>query len=318
MIRIVPTEHLIGVKLQGDYNDLHELYDALSRYLEFYQFSTDYPYDDYEYLLALNYDIRHAFMGARDFAAVDNHFEDYDLLVASDDDGIELSEEEEKLVKDYKKKFRKNNLYFSVDIAVPLILYYMNVFQKILDGYYSESWFDKYNEHLHASGLHISYDPMTAEHDRAQMRTFNAAVWSYLRTLLGEEDANILFRYSTYNEEGMIFPSMYIDAVLAYYHENAAKLFGDDLKKFIIYTAYGIMDPVSTRYKNKTLLLCHNQYQQVKNELKGKLAKALPPYSKFIELEDKYFGEKTVLTHEEFDGFVGKYFGNVDWDNMKW
>ncbi|MGN0240751.1 MAG: DUF6904 family protein [Candidatus Weimeria sp.] len=318
MIRIVPTEHMIGVKLQGDYNDLQELYDALGRYLEFYQVSTDYPYDDYEYLLALNYDIRHAYMGTRDVTAVENNYDEYIFAKTSEDSYADLSDEEKALLKQYRKDFTKNNLYFSVDIAVPLILYYIVVFQKVLDGYYSNTWFKKYNDHLCSEGIDLSYDPMTAEQDRAQMHLFIAAVWDYLKSILGEEDSRTLFQYLTYNDEGMIFPYMYIDAVLAYYHENAAKLSQEDLKKFIIYIAYGIMDPVSTRYKNKNLLACHNQYQQVKADLKGKLIKALPSYLTFIGLENKYFGNETDINSEEFDSFIGKYFGNADWDNMEW
>lgn len=314
MIRIVPTEHLIGAKLQGDYCDLNELYDALSRYLDFYQESTSYPYEDYEYLLALNYDIRHAYMGTRDVVAVSNNYEDYDLLRASEDPDLDLDEKQREELKQYKQRFCRNNLYFSVEIAVPLILYYLTVFQHILDSYYLECWFEKYNDGTHG----LPYDPMTADHDRTQIRLFNASVWNYLRSLLGEADANTLFHYFTYNDERSVFPSMYIDAILAYYHANASNLSEADLKKFILYTAYCIMDPVSTRYKNKSMLPCHSQYQQIKNDLKGKITKPLPSYLRFIELENKYFGEKESVTPDEFDDFIEKYFGNPDWEDMTW
>lgn len=284
MLRIVPTEHLIGVKLQGDYNDLNELYDALSRYLTIYQESTDYPYSDYEYLLSLNYDIRHAYMGTRDVVKVDNHSE----------------------------HSPKTNLYFSVDIAVPLILYYLNTFQHFLDSYYSVSWFEKYNNGMHGQ----PYDQMMAEHDRAQIQVFNASVWQYLRSLLGENDANTLFQYFTYNEEGIIFPGMYIDAVLAYYHTNVTFLSEEEIKEFILYIAYCVMDPASTRYKNKNMLACHNQYEKVKKDIRNKGLKLLPSYAKFLTLENKYFGEKMSITEYEFNGFVKKYFGNPDWDNI--
>ena len=68
MLTVKTTPNLYGISLQGDYTDLNEIYDALSRYLDFYQrHSESYPYHEYEYLLSLNYDIRHAYMGSRDY-----------------------------------------------------------------------------------------------------------------------------------------------------------------------------------------------------------------------------------------------------------
>lgn len=313
MIRIVPTDHLIGVKLQGDYEDLRELHAALGRYLEFYEANTDFSYSDYEYLLALNYDIRHAFMGTRDIVAVENHYEDYLPLRIAEDHWDELSQDGLSHVEDYKKAFSGNNLYFSVDIVVPLIMYYLSTFQKMLDSYYSDLWFENFNSDTKHYGW--KYDRMTAEHDRTQMRLFNAAVWDYLKALLGEEESGILFRYFSYNDEGMIFPGMYINAVLAYYIENAKKLAAEDMNDFIIYIAYGIMDPVSTRYKNRRMLPCHDQYQRVKTSLKGKLTKQLPSYSKYLDWMNRYFAGRTSIYENEFDEFVTKYFGNADWDD---
>ena len=58
MLSVKTTPNLYGISLRGDYTDLNEIYDALSRYLDFYQrHSESYPYHEYEYLLSLNYDI---------------------------------------------------------------------------------------------------------------------------------------------------------------------------------------------------------------------------------------------------------------------
>ena len=63
MITIKTTSNLYGVTLMGDYEDLDKLYDSLSNYLSFFINNADYyPYHEYEYLLSLNYDIRHCYM----------------------------------------------------------------------------------------------------------------------------------------------------------------------------------------------------------------------------------------------------------------
>lgn len=71
MIAIESTANHAGVTIKGDFFDLYALYDALHEVVG----------DDYEYpyfydvrlrVLALCYDLRHAFMGDREVAFVDN------------------------------------------------------------------------------------------------------------------------------------------------------------------------------------------------------------------------------------------------------
>ena len=74
MLTITTTKHQLGALISGDYNDLNELYDSLSRYLDFYQTNNEeQPYSEYEFLLSLNYDIRHAFQGNREYISVKNN-----------------------------------------------------------------------------------------------------------------------------------------------------------------------------------------------------------------------------------------------------
>ena len=62
MLKVRTTPNLYGVTLMGDYEDLDKLYDSISNYLSFYIDNVEYyPYHEYEYLLALNYDIRHCY-----------------------------------------------------------------------------------------------------------------------------------------------------------------------------------------------------------------------------------------------------------------
>ena len=46
MIKIETTPNLYGITLSGDYQDLNELYDSISRYLNFYQENENTPLID--------------------------------------------------------------------------------------------------------------------------------------------------------------------------------------------------------------------------------------------------------------------------------
>ena len=75
MLTVKATPNLYGVTLRGDYDDLNSLYDSLYDYLEFYNDShEEFPDHEYEYLLSLNYDIRHCYQGDRNVEkAEDGH-----------------------------------------------------------------------------------------------------------------------------------------------------------------------------------------------------------------------------------------------------
>ena len=84
MITIKTTPNRFGISLQGDYHDLNALYDSIARYLELYMANNKfYPYHEYEYLLSLNYDIRHAYMGTRDVEIKKNNASEVGVIAES-------------------------------------------------------------------------------------------------------------------------------------------------------------------------------------------------------------------------------------------
>ena len=182
MLTIKTTPHQFGISLQGDYEDLNALYDALHRYLYFYQeHSGTYPYHEYEYLLSLNYDIRHAYMGTRGYTMIDNP---------------------------YGAKHKKN-LYYQVEIMYPLVFHYLISFERILDDYYIPEWFQNKDPEEYP----FSYDIMAADRDRAQIRMFDMLLWDNVKELFGEKRALAAYNYYSYQEEGFT-PALYIDALL--------------------------------------------------------------------------------------------------------
>ena len=124
MLQIKTTPNLYGIILMGDYLDLDALYDSLSRYLAFYQdnMSQFQPYHEYEYLLSLNYDIRHAYQGDRGTEIMENNAEATGMMA---ENIYEISPAAKEEFRNIRKSFSKGNLYFSVEILYPLVFHYL-------------------------------------------------------------------------------------------------------------------------------------------------------------------------------------------------
>ncbi len=72
MLKITSTEHLAGIRISGDWEDLNELYDAIYNLLN-YDGVYDYFEDARDLVLSLCYDLRHAYQGDREtFASADD------------------------------------------------------------------------------------------------------------------------------------------------------------------------------------------------------------------------------------------------------
>ena len=177
------------------------------------------------------------------------------------------------------------NVYYSVDIAVSLILHYQSAFQNILDEWHSEYCFEETS---------FPYDRMTAEHDIAWMRLFDSAVWEYLDQLLGNEETSVLYHYFVSRMHREANPPMYVDALLQFFLHHAGSLDKESVKELIIYTAYQMMNPGDTASNSREMKPCHDQFQRVKKSLREKLSVVLPTLSRFYQQLDRYFAGETA------------------------
>lgn len=126
MLQLKPTEHLTGINLSGDYQDLNALRSAIFRVC-----GDENEYDGYEsartYLLALCYDLRHAYMGDRGYLSVDNGSDCMGDAIRcifdfSPDDDIE----------EMKKRYTNGNLYFHENLVFPDAVYFALVLDEFL------------------------------------------------------------------------------------------------------------------------------------------------------------------------------------------
>ena len=76
MISAKPTENLTGITIEGNFDDFYEITDSIYRMTGFEEDYDDLYWGVKNRLLAVCYDIRHAYMGDRKVKLVDNGVHD--------------------------------------------------------------------------------------------------------------------------------------------------------------------------------------------------------------------------------------------------
>ena len=271
MILIETTPNLYGVSIKGDYNDLNALYDSLSRYVSFYcENEESFPYQAYEYLLSLDYDIRHAYQGDRDIDIQDNNAERYGNMCQVI---YEVDKKTQKHFAQIQKRFGHGNLYFSVNIFYPLIFHYLNAFEYILNAWYKEEWFSK---------VPYAYDALSAEKDRSMIALFTSMMWENLAQVFGREECMKMYHYVKQANEFAIPPSLYTDAVLHYQLSQFKHLSGDEKRQALIFIFYQQIG-AEFRRKNKAVSTASQQFKASTEALKSSGAKMPMKQNQFFD-----------------------------------
>ncbi|HKM42654.1 MAG TPA: hypothetical protein VJZ70_01525 [Limnochordia bacterium] len=153
MLTLESTPNHAGVTIKGDFFDLYELYDALH---EVVGEEEEYPshYDVRLRVLALCYDLRHAYMGHREITFVDNGLDD------------ELKRWQGILAPD-------KNVYLSVNVLWPELLFYtmvLNDFAQLHANKQTKTRYDRFED------KNVIWDPSLA-----QVRLFQSAVFECIR-----------------------------------------------------------------------------------------------------------------------------------------
>ena len=100
MITAKPTEHLTGITLSGEYQDFHEIVEAIYRMTGLEEDYNDRFYGVKSRLLGICYEIRHAYMGDRDIELVENGVDD-------------------EIIKWHERILPGENLHYSVNLLFP-------------------------------------------------------------------------------------------------------------------------------------------------------------------------------------------------------
>ena len=193
MITIKPTEHLVGINVQGDYYDFEGFVDAVHRLTGIWpeeDYSDPY-YASCNRLLGICYDIRHAYQGNRDILVRDNG----------------LNRE---VMKWHKLIMSEQTVYYSVNILFPEALFVASTSEKLLA--YAKRYYGKTGKKLkEKENWPIYHEYNQYVRDCATIRNFVGQVWGALGDVIGEVGLeNILNAQCSY-ESYTHYAAQYID-----------------------------------------------------------------------------------------------------------
>jgi hypothetical protein len=157
MLTIAPTPHNAGVEISGDREDLNRLYDALAEIVD----DESESGSEYEMpalnILAVNYELRHAWQGSRSIAFIAN--------------GLSPAAQQ-----NLKKLGPQHNVYFVTRITVPEILFAIMALNDFVEIYSRKVKIPALNR------------------DIQMVQLFQAEVTAALQSLLGPAAADRLAR----------------------------------------------------------------------------------------------------------------------------
>lgn len=178
MIKVSPTKNLLGVTIQGDYYDFSELVESIYRITTCAEKYGDIYYAVSNRLLAICYDIRHAYQGDREVALKDNGMN-------------------KELMEWHEVKASCENVYYSFNVFFPQAIFVAFSANKLCD--YS-SYYGKNNNEL------LEQYPVTAFiGDKANIDILCAGIYQALEEVIGKEEMKKLLRLKNKEDEYYIY-----------------------------------------------------------------------------------------------------------------
>lgn len=316
MFRLETTSNYLGIKIIGDYSDLHRLYDAISNITEIYRHKrekeiafSDHTEEHKPYLykklessidsiLGLNYDIRHAYQGDRNIEFIDNNVENYGLFAQSMFvfDTTELEEKRE--------QGKNGNVYYSVEILYPWMIYYMLEIMRALESYES---IDSLREVIY------DYNDILYRQDRAIVDYFVMEVWHCLDNIDLLDDIMDIYEDVDSYCFGSDHFTLYITALCNYLADE--KKNDLELRKAILFL---ILYNLSLEcLETQTVKHYKESLTEAKRIVKEKTGKPFLTYNAFLRNWTTFTKNKEHVYEKEAYDFTNRY-GIVDWDNIEW
>ena len=208
MLKIKSTKNNTGITISGDYEDLNALYECMGDLTGF-----ECAYERYEGVLlnclGFAYDIRHAFMGDREVAMIDNGVHD-------------------EMQRWHGMIMPKKNIYYSVNILWPQAMFVVlamndyielasdpKAYAKVLAGLPEESVVEQKNR--------LPYSV-------AVVKLFQTLVWQAFREVVGENRYTRIYK-KTVNEYTFVKKLEYRGFCTQYIDDISVKYIGTAVEK---------------------------------------------------------------------------------------
>lgn len=189
MLQTKPTEHLMGVTIQGDFLDFYNLVDSIYSMTGVEDDPNEYHYGVKKRLLGVCYDIRHGYMGDRDILLEDN--------------GMNLDK-----MKANNMITPKQNVYYSVNILFPEAIFVAAAVPRIY--MYSSCYYGMRGQRAKMDLQPKSYANYLR--DKSNLDVLCAGIWQALGAVIGDEEIEKIISLVQNNNESYInYATHYID-----------------------------------------------------------------------------------------------------------
>ncbi|MEG1958140.1 MAG: hypothetical protein RR071_10480 [Lachnospiraceae bacterium] len=189
MLQTKPTEHLMGITIQGDYNDFSELVHSIYNITGLEDNSKDMYYGVKNRLLGICYDIRHAYQGERKVVLVNNNM-DKDKM------------------KWHEMITSEQNVYYSVELLFPEAIFAAAAVPKMY--LFSDTYYGNPANKSEKNFPPVPYSNLMK--DKANLDVLCGGIWKALGEVIGDEELKkIMHTYHLERESYMDYATHYID-----------------------------------------------------------------------------------------------------------
>ena len=314
----------MGIVIHGDYEDLQLLRDALSRCNDFYYDSRADLYEyvnkarpdeklisqwerEREFFLSLNYDIRHACMGDRNYELVENGSDSFDDKQSYFDD---YSDTYEKYGELYKMT-KYGNLQYSVEILYPMAIYYMYSVNDYLTEICEDSFLDNLTVDYSTKFKKYPDKHYVLYQDIGILMQFYGLLLQALSEVLGETKMNHLTSYMN-DDIHMNSGTVYPEALCHYYCNMAPKTNKTTKKAMILTMAYELFNSTeainSGYYKSAA-----RDYKAAIKKISEKAEIPFPEADDFYKKLNQFIKQLDgAFYYDDFDRFLEQEYGKSD------
>ena len=324
MLRITNTNNLMGIIIHGDYEDLYCLRESLARINDLYYDNLAELYSlmksvdeapnkitnlehEREYFLSLNYDLRHAYMGDRNYELEENHAE-----MLSDKQSC-FPENSGKYARLFEMT-RHGNLQYSVGILYPLAVYYMYAVRDYLNEIFLGEFPDNITVDFKEQFRHYHEKPHVLYQDIGILMLFYGLMEETLTQAVGIIPSKHLFAYineSAHTNNDTLYP----EALSCYYRvmgRNSLKQIKKAMILAMAYELYDCGDELGPRSFKKAYQDYHSAVQVINTACDT-------PFPKYNAFYDKLYAYVSNLSHdfyqEDFDRFLKQEYSITDEDS---
>lgn len=211
MISAKPTENLVGIIIEGDYEDFYEIVESIHRMTGFEESYDDCYWSIKNRLLGICYDMRHAFMGDRDIKLVDNGVHD-------------------EMMKWHSMILPKQEVHFSVNVMFPEAVFVALSAPELY--VWSSQYYRKRIKRQEENVAFPTHKYSNYIRDKAVIDTLSAVILGTLAEVIGDDEFEKLFKIIGHKYENIFlnYATQYVDKCNIEYLKTAPEKRKDKLR----------------------------------------------------------------------------------------